>query len=62
MWQRHFFAKMAQQYASYNNVIYEICNEPCKRCDLGRCEVLCQRGHSVNQKLRQGCSHTDRHT
>ena len=30
-----FFAKMAQQYASYNNVIYEICNEPCKGATWG---------------------------
>lgn len=26
---REFFAEMAQKYASNNNVIYEICNEPC---------------------------------
>lgn len=26
---------MAQQYASYNNVIYEICNEPCKGATWG---------------------------
>lgn len=30
-----FFAKMAQQYASYNNVIYEICNEPCNGATWG---------------------------
>lgn len=26
---------MAQQYASYNNVIYEICNEPCNGATWG---------------------------
>ena len=30
-----FFAKKAQQYASYNNVIYEICNEPCNGATWG---------------------------
>lgn len=26
---------MAQQYASYNNVIYEVCNEPCNGATWG---------------------------
>lgn len=29
------FCQMAQQYASYNNVIYEVCNEPCNGATWG---------------------------
>jgi hypothetical protein len=32
----NFFKKMAQKYASYNNVIYEICNEPCNGTTWGQ--------------------------
>lgn len=31
-----FFRKMSAKYASYNNVIYEICNEPCNGTTWGQ--------------------------